>query len=307
MAYLSGKSIVVTGAARGLGEAYARLVAAEGASVVLNDIDGDLADEVTAKIRASGGTVVAHNGDVRSWDFAESLIDRCVAEFGRIDGLVNNAGVFLMAPIEDHTEAMFREQIESNLFGHAFCGIHALRRMMAQGSGSVVNTYSGTQVGMAYRCSYSAAMAGIAGLTRSWAHECRNSGVRVNAIAPVANTRELDYGDPILKRLIADGRYSQAAFERRAIYRTMTTDSNAPMVVYFLSDLSAGINGQGIRYVRDELNLMAHAGVRAPSEPLAGALTVEALDALFSGPWKDKLLPLGLVEFDMDEVRALTS
>lgn len=305
MTHLQGKAVVITGAARGLGEAYARCAAGAGASVVVNDIDADLADDVVRRIIAAGGRAVSHNGDVSSWDLAESLIDRCVTEFGRIDGLVNNAGVFLMAPIEEHTEEMIKTQLEANLFGHAYCGIHALRRMIGQRSGSVINTYSGTQAGMAFRCSYSAAMAGIAGLTRSWAHECKDKNVRVNAIAPVANTRELDYGDPILKRLIAEGRYSQTAFDRRTKYRAMTTDMNVPMVLYFLSDLSIGITGQGIRYTGDELNLMSHAVARAPSIALDGDLTVEGIARFFSGPWKDALLPLGLAEFQMEQVRTL--
>ena len=97
MAYLEGKAVIVTGAGRGLGRAYAHLASREGASVVVNDIDADVAEAVTKEIVRDGGTAVTAVADVGDWAGAESVIDRCVTEFGAVHGLVNDAGRFSMA------------------------------------------------------------------------------------------------------------------------------------------------------------------------------------------------------------------
>jgi NAD(P)-dependent dehydrogenase (short-subunit alcohol dehydrogenase family) len=303
MGRLEGKSIVVTGAARGLGEAYARALVAEGASLVVNDIDGELTDALAAELGGSDARVVAHNGDVGSWDFAAGLIARCVDEFGRIDGLVNNAGVFVMKPIDEQDEASFRRQVEVNLLGQAWCGIHALKRMMPQGSGSIVNTFSGAHAGSALRCAYSAATAGIAGLTYSWASEAASSGVRVNAIAPIANTREIEESAEIFERLHAQGRVSASFLKLRESMQGLTPAMNAPMVVFLLSDASAGINGQALRFTGKELMLLSRPAIRSPMQR-EEEWTVDHIEAAFAGPWQDKLLPLGLVEFEMELVKA---
>jgi len=303
MGRLEGKSIVVTGAARGLGEAYARAAIAEGAAVVVNDIDAEPADALVAELRGAGGRVVAHNGDVSTWDFAEGLIARCVDEFGRIDGLVNNAGVFFIKPIDEQDEASFRRQVEVNLLGQAWCGIHALRRMMPQGSGSIVNTFSGAHAGSALRCAYSSATAGIAGLTYSWASEAAASGVRVNAIAPIANTREIEESAEVFERLHKEGRVSAAFTKLRESMLGLTPAMNAPMVVFLLSDAAAGINGQALRFTGKELMLLSRPAVRSPVQR-EEEWTVDRIEAAFAGPWQDKLLPLGLAEFDMTLVKA---
>src|SRR5665213_94144 len=115
MGWLEGKSVVVTGAARGLGEAYVRALVAEGAAVVVNDIDEAPADALVEELCGAGARAVTHNGDVSTWNVAAGLIERCVAEYGRIDGLVNNAGILVIKPIEEQDEASFRRQIEVNL------------------------------------------------------------------------------------------------------------------------------------------------------------------------------------------------
>ena len=93
MAYLEGKAVIVTGAGRGIGRAYAHLASREGASVVVNDIDADVAEAVTKEIVRDGGTAVAAVADVGDWAGAESVIDHCVTEFGAIHGLVDDAAV----------------------------------------------------------------------------------------------------------------------------------------------------------------------------------------------------------------------
>jgi len=305
MGRLEDKSVVVTGAARGLGEAYASTLAAEGARLVVNDIDDTLCLELVGRLKASGAQVVAHNGDVTSWDFADSLIQRCVDEFGRIDGLVNNAGTLVMKPVEEQDEDSFRDQLGANLFGTAFCGIHALRRMLRQNSGSIVNTLSGAMVGAPFRCAYSAATGGVSGLTGSWANEAAGSGVRVNAIAPIAFTREFDYTAPILRRLVDAGRYPQAALDHVNAQRKITAESNAPMVVYLLSDASTEISGQTLRLDDGRFMMLTRPLAIAPvlSED---DWTFEKIAAAFAGAWKDRLAPSGISEAEPNYLRKLT-
>jgi NAD(P)-dependent dehydrogenase (short-subunit alcohol dehydrogenase family) len=304
MGAMEGKSVVVTGSARGLGEAYVRALVAEGAAVVVNDIDAEPAEALVAALQRAGGTAVAHNGDVASWDFAASLIERCVSEFGKIDGLVNNAGVFVLKPIDEQDEASFRRQFEVNVFGQAWCGLHALRRMMPQKSGAIVNVFSGAQAGSALRCAYSAATSAIAGLTYSWAAECAGTGVRVNAIAPIAATREIEESEVALQRLAAQGRVSAGFANLREKMKSLTTEMNAPMVVYLLSDAAAGVTGQALRFTGKELMLLTRPAVRSPMLAEDG-WTAEKIERAFAGEWQDKLLPLGLAEYRMELVRAL--
>src|SRR5690349_12897016 len=94
MTMLEGKAVVITGSGRGIGAACAKGVARQGASVIVNDVDAKLAEETVAAISAAGGTAVACVADITDWDQAGRLIDRCVAAFGKIDGLVNNAALF---------------------------------------------------------------------------------------------------------------------------------------------------------------------------------------------------------------------
>lgn len=144
---LAGHALVLTGAGRGIGAACARHCVALGASVVVNDVDPEPVAEVVTGIRAGGGRAVGHVADVSSWEAAEALVARCVAEFGALDGLLNNAGIVRLARPEELDEATLRRVVEVNLLGSAFCGVHAVPRMLEQGHGSLVNVTSGSQSG----------------------------------------------------------------------------------------------------------------------------------------------------------------
>jgi NAD(P)-dependent dehydrogenase (short-subunit alcohol dehydrogenase family) len=297
MGRLTGKSVVVTGGARGLGAAYAKAIIAEGGNLVLNDIDEAPCLDLAGQLKAAGGRVAAHIGDVASWDFAGDLIERSVEEFGRIDGLVNNAGTLVISPIEEHDGNSFRKQIEANLIGSGNCGLHALKKMLAQGHGSVVNTLSGAQAGSPFRCAYSAATAGISGLTSSWAAECAGRGVRINAIGPIAYTREFDYSESIFGRLYEQGRYPKQAWDNRNRQKQYTPEQNAPMVVFLLSDASEQLNGQIMRLEGKSLMLLTRPVARAPM--LTDDWTVEKIEQAFAGPLKDATVPLGLQQAEI--------
>ncbi len=131
---LHGKAVVITGAGRGLGRVYALLAAREGARVVVNDIDADAAAEAVQAIRTEGGEAMADGHDIATWEGAGALVGACVERFGRIDGLVNNAGLYYLSRPQDERPERMRQIVEVNVLGPAFCGTHALRHMLAQGS-----------------------------------------------------------------------------------------------------------------------------------------------------------------------------
>ena len=134
MGILEGKAIVITGAGRGLGEAYALHAARAGACVVVNDIDGEQAEAVADRIGRCGGRAVASAQSVRDPDQASGVVERCLAEFGKVDGLVNNAALNYGALPWDEDVDVARELIEVNVLGVLYCGIAAARVMHTQGA-----------------------------------------------------------------------------------------------------------------------------------------------------------------------------
>lgn len=279
MAVLAGKAAVVTGGGRGLGRAYAELAAREGAGVVVNDIDRDCVDEVVAAIRTAGGEAVANHDDISSWDGSEAVIASCVDRFGRIDGLVNNAGLFYLAHPNDETAERMRAIVEVNVLGSAYCGTHALRHMLGQGSGSVVNVTSGAFAGITDMAMYGATKGAVASLTYGWAVDVDGSGVRVNAVSPIARSRMYD------TMLAHKGEKGSVTAVR--------PEDNAAVVVFLLSDAASGINGQVVRINPPHLSLIAH-----PAEVLPTIerehWTVEAVEAAFRDSLANRLEPLGL-------------
>ncbi len=147
MATLTDKAIVITGASRGLGRAFAIAAAAAGAKVVVNGRYADVVEQVVADLTATGGHAIPHVGSIASWDEAEALVAACVNAYGRIDGLVNNAGIrYTRTPLEDNEPDM-RQIVEVNLLGSLFAGVHAIRAMAKTGGGSLVNIGSERMMG----------------------------------------------------------------------------------------------------------------------------------------------------------------
>ena len=292
MGYLDGKAIVITGSGGGIGAAYARHAAREGARVVVNDIDAASAHSVVAAIRAEGGTASAHVASVASWAGAAGLIADCVETYGGIDGLVNNAAVFHMALPEEEDEAGLRALIEVNLLGTMFCGIHASRHMLARGRGAIVNVTSGAQAGLGRQGAYGASKGAVASLTYSWAIDMGARGVRVNAVSPMARSRMADQAQQYLAE------HGHAPWPAMAA----TPEDNTPVVVYLLSDRSAAVNGQVVRIDGKRLALMTHPAVLDP--PLRrDAWTVQNVADAFEQQLVARQLPLGVVALEA-QVRA---
>jgi len=181
---LKGKVAIVTGAAHGMGESEAVIFAREGASVIVADVDAD-GQKVAANITGAGGKAQFVKLDVASEADWEAAIKATVAAYGRLDVLVNNAGLGGTAPVVEMTDEQWDSVLNVTLTGTFRCTRAALRHMLPRGSGAIVNNASvigwRAQEGQAH---YAAAKAGVMALTRCSALEAAKSGVRVNAVAP---------------------------------------------------------------------------------------------------------------------------
>ncbi|MGH3948364.1 MAG: SDR family oxidoreductase [Pseudonocardiaceae bacterium] len=206
MGSLDGRAVIVTGAGRGIGREHALLFAKEGASVVVNDLggandgsgsDAGPAQQVVDEIMAAGGNAVANTDNVAAWSGARALVEQAVSDFGRLDVLVNNAGILRDAFVAGMTEAEWDAVIAVHLKGHFAPLRHAAEYWKARSkagepvNAAVINTASasGTFMPNPGQANYGAAKAGIAALTLVAAEELDRYGVRVNAIAPIARTR----------------------------------------------------------------------------------------------------------------------
>jgi NAD(P)-dependent dehydrogenase (short-subunit alcohol dehydrogenase family) len=194
MSMSQNRVVIVTGAGQGLGRAHALAFGADGAHVVVNDV-GERAEEVAAEIRAAGGSAVSSAGDVSDWAYAEALVGKAVAEFGRLDALVNNAGINRDRMLVSMTEEEWDLVLRVDLKGHFAPMRHAVaywRDQSKQGNpvaARIVNTSSGAGLmGAVGQGNYGAAKAGIAVLTQIGAVEFARYGITINAIAPSART-----------------------------------------------------------------------------------------------------------------------
>jgi NAD(P)-dependent dehydrogenase (short-subunit alcohol dehydrogenase family) len=283
---LDAKRVVITGGGRGIGAAVARACAVEGARVVVNDIDVACAQEVAEGIVAGGGTAVADGADVSSWEQAAGLIDHCVAEWGGIDGLFNNAGRFVFGTPAELTEGDWRAMVDTNVLGVAFCGTHALAKMTAQGSGAIVNASSGSHLGARSQSAYAATKGAVASLTYSWALDVgRRSGVRVNALSPLASSRMTE----------SINEYYRAHHSDLHVEVDALPEHNAPVVVYLLSDAAAGVHGQVVRIEGTRLSLLTHPAVLHPVLDRDEPWTVQEVQAAFEEDLAHRQQPLGMV------------
>jgi len=233
MGLLDGKVVVVTGSGRGVGRAIAIEAGAQGAAVVVADygvsIDGgdpssDLADEVAAEIRQAGGQAVALGETVVEMSGAKRIIDTALEQFGRLDGVVCSAGLMRPNTFLEMSEDDFDSVVATHLRGH-FTVLQAAALAMVERNiaGSLVAMGSGYLSGTAFLANYRAAKAGVLALALTAAIDLAASGIRVNCMAPAANTRMTEaFGVKV---------HGEAA-------------DVAPMATFLLSDLSREVTGQ---------------------------------------------------------------
>ncbi len=185
MDLLEGRSAIVTGAAQGIGLAIARVLAGAGARLVIGDINAEAVEETAKGLTAEGVTVLPVRCDVTDEDDVEALVQACASEYGSVDVMVNNAGITRDATLRKMTVEQFRQVMDVHLFGTWLGMKYASLKMREQGSGAIVNISSiSGKVGLPGQTNYSAAKAGIVGMTKAGAKELAHLGVRVNAIQP---------------------------------------------------------------------------------------------------------------------------
>lgn len=252
--WLEGKVAVVTGAGRGIGREVALLMAAEGAKVVVNDpgvnVDGTgydqgPADQVVAEIRQRGGTAIANYDAVGTMEAGENIVKTALDNFGRIDILVNVAGILRDRMIFNMTEEEWDAVITVHLKGHFSTIKPASVLMRQQRYGRIINfTSISGLIGNAGQANYGAAKAGIAGLTRVVARDLGRYGVTCNAIAPMASTRMTQSIPTQAQQLQqrAGMQVFQAGFPTTP--QLSGPEYIAPMVCYLASDAAWNINGQ---------------------------------------------------------------
>lgn len=245
---LSEKVCAVTGAGRGIGEAIARRFALEGAAVVVNDIEAPAAEAVVKQIETDGGTAVAHVAAIGTVEAAESLVGTALESFGRIDVLVNNAGIVRDKMLHNMSEEDFDAVVQVHLKGTWACGREVVKlwRPLAKKEAEqghirhrkIVNVTSPSGlIGSVGQSNYSAAKMGIVGLTKTWAKELGGLAINVNAVSPAALTA-------MTKPLLADPEAAKARLARFPLGRYGEPEEIAPAFLYLASDESNYVTGQ---------------------------------------------------------------
>ncbi|MQA97306.1 MAG: SDR family oxidoreductase [Streptosporangiales bacterium] len=240
---LAGRSVIVTGGGHGIGKAYCHRLAAEGAAVTIAELDAAAADAVCEEIAEAGGTALAVPADVADEDGVGRVAGRALAEFGRIDGLVNNAAIFATVPmsrvgIEELSVAEWDRMMAVNLRGMFLACRAVLPVMRRQGSGRIVNISSGTALsGSPSRLHYVTSKAGVLGFTRSLAREVGADGITVNAVAPGSTLSEEDPDDEVVEM-------RRRRVGARALARLQLPGDVVGAVVFFLSEDGAFVTGQ---------------------------------------------------------------
>jgi 3-oxoacyl-[acyl-carrier protein] reductase len=286
---LKGKIAIVTGAGRNIGRAEALLLARQGAKVVVNDLGGgpygveagdvSIAETVAREIREAGGVAVAETSSVASFEGGAAVVQKAIDAFGRIDIVVNNAGIVRPARIDRMTDADWNLCLDVSLKA-SFATIRAAApHMIAQRSGAIVNTGSPSGFGHWGMANYSAAKEGLLGLTRTVARELGEFGVRCNLIRPVSHlttthTPEIDHTIQETQRLGIPLLWNRPMSAPRM---TALPDHVAALVVWLCTDAAAHVSGRDIFIQGDEVALLPEPeAVRTLFRP--GGWTLDAFD-----------------------------
>ena len=288
---LKNKAVVITGSGRGIGAACAKGAARQGARVVVNDVD-DSARETAEAIVAAGGEAIACVADVSRWEEAGRLIETCIRTFGRIDGLANNAALYHRRRLDEFDPELSRKMVEVNVMGPLYCSAHAVKPMLEQGAGAIVNVVSGAQMGMPTMGVYGATKGAAASMVYTWALELAGTGIRVNGLSPfgatgIGNLSEEELRDPAVAKAFAE---------------LPPAEANSPVLEYLLSDRAAGVNGQLVRIDKGELQLYTHPALLVPSV-VRETWTAEEVAGVFDSAFRDRRVPcgvLGMTELPVD-------
>jgi NAD(P)-dependent dehydrogenase (short-subunit alcohol dehydrogenase family) len=255
---LSGKSVVVTGAGGGIGRDFALAFAAAGAKVVVNDIgasvkgegrDAGPAQKVVDEIKAAGGTAAASTDSVAEWEAANRIVQCAMDSFGRIDAVVNNAGILRDRFFFNMSVEEWRAVIDVHLNGSFYVARAAAPYFKSQESGAYVHmTSTSGLIGNMGQANYSAAKLGIAALSKSIALDMQRYKVRSNCIAPFAWSR-------MIGSIPTETEDQKARVEK---LKAMETAKIAPLATFLLSDQARDVSGQIFAVRANEIFLMSH-------------------------------------------------
>jgi NAD(P)-dependent dehydrogenase (short-subunit alcohol dehydrogenase family) len=240
MGLLDGKVAIITGAGGGIGRSHALAFAQEGAKVVVNDLGGDrhgggkgaeMADQVVAEIKAAGGDAVANYDSVSTREGADGMVWTALNKFGKLDVLVNNAGVLRDKTFLNMSDTDWNIVFDVHMKGTYYCSQAVARQLKVQGKGGrIINTTSVSGLmGNFGQANYSAAKAGIYGFTRTLSMELKKANITVNAIAPVAFTRMTE--DLPMVQAIPNAK------------DFLSPEHISPVAVFLASDLAADVTG----------------------------------------------------------------
>lgn len=278
---LRDRVAVVTGSGQGIGRAIAIALAGEGAKVVTNNrwpgTAGGDAGTTAREIIDFGGQAIPFFGDISAFNIAEKLIQAAVENFGRLDILVNNAGAVAPVAVWDMSEEDWDKVVDSHLKGSFNCTRHASALMIRQKWGRILNATSVFRQGVQGFCSYSAAKAGIVGLTRAVAMEVAEYGITCNAYSPIAATRLNLSPDAAVRR---KKMYEEGLMDRK-VYNELASASSpeviAPLLVYLCTDEAAGVNGQVFHIAGGDIALCSKEAERNAIHKETGLWTVDEL------------------------------
>ena len=258
--HLDGKTAIITGAGRGIGMEIAYLLAKEGAIVTVNDpgvgrggedVGETPAAEVASQIRSEGGSADANTDSVVDYGATGKMIQKVVDDHGKIDIVVNSAGLLRERMIWNMTEEDFDLVIGVHLKGHWNMAHHAIKHMRRATFGRIVNFSSDAFKGSVGQCNYAAAKAGIIGLTRSIAKETSRYGITANAICPAADTR-MTVNEAVIAnrdRKYKDGLISKEEYDRAS--RPRGPEYIAPIVAYLCTEAAQNVNGHAFHVERN--------------------------------------------------------
>ncbi|MEU1525484.1 SDR family NAD(P)-dependent oxidoreductase [Nocardia rhamnosiphila] len=272
----SDRVVIVTGAGRGIGRANAQLLASRGAAVVVGDLgaridgsgveDDDPATAVVAEITAAGGKAVACAADIATEEGARSLVDAAIASFGKIDAVVNNAGIVRAAPFREVPDEEYQRHLEVHYFGAMRLCRAAWPYLLEAEAPRVVNTISQAMLGNPGMSHYGGSKGALFGLTRNLALEGLEAGIKVNAIAPGASTRMLEAAADTLTPEIME--YMRTA---------MLPEHIAPVVAYLVHP-DCQVTGEVFNVAGGIVNRLAILNTVGIHDP---ALTVETVAEQF--------------------------
>jgi NAD(P)-dependent dehydrogenase (short-subunit alcohol dehydrogenase family) len=247
---LTDRIAVVTGGGSGLGRVFCEALAEFGAEVVCADLREDWAMETVTRVRQNGGRALPMRVDVADYSLVKSMFDQVQNRYGRLDVLVNNAGIVSVpASIHEVDVANWRHVLDVNLDGSFYCMKEALRLMLPHGKGSIINISSvaGTRGNDVFPAvAYVSSKAAVIGLTKQGAAEYGDRGIRVNAIAPGWFLDTNLSSDAGLPRLEEDSDIGRLLASRTTMKRTGKSVELGGLVVYLASDASSYVTGQVI-------------------------------------------------------------